>query len=109
MATDLTGKTAIVTGAAHGVGQAVARAFAEAGAKVMLCDANDHALAEAASDLEDHGERIARFACPLDDRLSAANLVAATLSTFDRVDILVNDLRTALAADFLEMGDREFR
>jgi len=48
---DLAGKTAFVTGAASGIGLGIATALSQAGVKVMLCDIEEAALAEALADL----------------------------------------------------------
>lgn len=107
MTLSIAGKVAIVTGAAHGIGHAIARHFADRGAWVMVCDSDEAALA---ADLGDkaHAEGALRwFAGDLRRRLAVNNLVAATLDAFDRIDILVNAHHVfgqtdPLAADALE-------
>ncbi len=85
------GRVAIVTGAAHGIGRALALAFAELGARVVGCDIRADELGET--------ERIAAAkgaafrAHPLDVADRAADLAMAreTLAALGRIDILVND------------------
>lgn len=89
----LTGKTAIVTSASQGIGLAIARRFLDEGASVMLADTDEKALDNADLDAEDG--RLARFHYQHLDRLSIANLVAATIDKFDRIDILVNGAHMA--------------
>jgi 7-alpha-hydroxysteroid dehydrogenase len=95
----LAGKTAIVTGAAHGVGLAIARKFADSGANVVMADIDDERLeAEAAALSRDDG-RVQAFACDLREKLSVTNLMATTVDSFERVDILVNASRQVLSSD----------
>lgn len=92
------GKTAIVTGAAHGIGLAIARHLIDAGANVMLADMDEAGLRdELGSDVEQ--ESVAYFAGDLRERLTLANLMSATLDNFDRLDILVNASRQVRASD----------
>lgn len=99
MSFSITGKTAIVTGAAKGIGLAVARHFLAKGANVMFADIDEPAL-EAAVGEEARAERAARmFAGDLRQKLTIANLLSATIDAFDRVDILVNASRRWATSD----------
>ncbi|MBJ3761316.1 SDR family oxidoreductase [Maribius pontilimi] len=106
MSFSIAGKTAIVTGAAHGVGFAVARHFIEAGANVMLCDMDEETLADEMGDLTDNDGGSARyFGGDLREKLTIANLLSATLDAFDRIDILVNASRQMVLSDPLDPED----
>jgi len=96
------GKTAIVTGAAHGVGLAIGRHLLNAGAKVMFADMDEDRLAE---EITPDADRAARFGGDLRERLTLANLMSATIDAFDRVDILVNASREVLASDPLDPAE----
>lgn len=98
----------IVTGAAAGVGLAAARQFLEAGARVMLADAQDKALDAAYEELSGNGAEVARFHHEVQDKLSVANLIAATLDAFDRIDVLVNDIRVSTPGSFLDLSPDDF-
>lgn len=87
----LDGKVALVTGASKGIGEAIARTLAEAGAKVMLSSRKQEALEAAASQID--GET-AVFAANAGDPEAAAACVAATVDSFGSVDILVNNAAT---------------
>lgn len=93
MSFSISGKTAIVTGAAKGIGLAAARHFLAKGANVMFADVDEAAL-EAEIGEEARTEGAARmFAGDLREKLTIANLLSATIDAFDRVDILVNASR----------------
>ncbi|MBX3506606.1 MAG: SDR family oxidoreductase [Parvibaculum sp.] len=105
----LSGKVAIVTGAANGIGRAIARAFAREGAKVVLADVDEEGGEKAAADIvADGGAAIFRY-CDVGQRLDVRNLVCATTDAYDRVDILVNNAGVvSKGGDFLTMEEEEF-
>ncbi len=104
MSFSIAGKTAVVTGAANGVGLAIARHFADKGANVMFADMDEGRLKdELGDDLESGNMRY--FACDLREKLSVANLLSATIDAFERVDILVNGSRQMAASDPLNPED----
>lgn len=99
MSFSISGKTAIVTGAAKGIGLAVARHFTAKGANVMFADIDEAAL-EAAVGEEARAEGAVRmFSGDLREKLTIANLLSATIDAFDRVDILVNASRRWMLSD----------
>ncbi len=94
MSISIAGKVAIVTGAANGVGLAIARHFVEQGAKVMFADMDEEGLRSEVGDLvDDEDGSVRAHAGDLRQRLTRANLLSATIEAFDRVDILVNASR----------------
>jgi 7-alpha-hydroxysteroid dehydrogenase len=105
MSFSITGKTAIVTGAAHGIGRAIARHFVDRGANVMFADMDEEALHDEIG-AEARGEGPVRlFGGDLRERLAVQNLIAATIDAYDRVDILVNAARAISQSDPLGVGD----
>ena len=104
MAFSISGKTAIVTGAANGIGLAVARTFADRGANVMCADMDEKRLIHELGDVTDEGN-IRYFAGDLRQRLTIANLASATIDAFDEVDILVNASRQVMETDALDPED----
>jgi NAD(P)-dependent dehydrogenase (short-subunit alcohol dehydrogenase family) len=96
MELDLTGKTAIVTGASKGIGEAIARAFAESGAQVMLTSRKQDQLDAAASRITESGAsgETATFAANAGEPEQAEACVQATVERFGTVDILVNNAAT---------------
>lgn len=105
MSFSIEGKTAIVTGAANGVGLAIARHFAERGANVMLADMDEDRLEKEFSALETDATAAQFFAGDLREKLTIANLLSATIDAFDRVDILVNASRQIAPSDPLNADD----
>ena len=83
----LEGKVALVTGAASGIGAAIAEAFAEKGVRLALCDLDEAGGAEMADRL---GRGARGFACNVASEESVAHCVDAVADAFGRIDILVN-------------------
>ncbi len=104
MTVSIAGKTAIVTGAAAGIGLAIARHFVDEGANVVLADMNEKRLKNGANELIEH-ERALFFTGDLRERLTVANLLSATIDAFDRVDILINAARAFVTSDPLDPAD----
>jgi len=97
-------KVAIVTGAAHGIGLAIARRYVAEGARVTLADV-DAAAGEAAARSLAH----ARFvATDVGDAGNAQNVVAETCHAFGDLDILVNNAGIIHGADFLDLTEADF-
>lgn len=115
MSFSISGKTAIVTGAANGVGLAIARHFAEQGANVVCADRDEAKLIEEFGENPEsengddaaaaEARNIRVFAGDLRTKLTIKNLISATIDAFDRVDILVNASRQVAASDPLDMSD----
>ena len=96
MAQELTGKVAIVTGASKGIGRAIATAFADGGAAVMLSSRKQDGLDEAAAAIRiaTPGAHVATHAANAGDPEQASACVDATLERFGALDILVNNAAT---------------
>jgi 2-dehydro-3-deoxy-D-gluconate 5-dehydrogenase len=88
---DLSGKVAVVTGAAQGFGFACARRLAEAGAAVVLADLREDRLHAAGARLTAAGRNVATTVADVSQEGDVAELVAAALAEFGRVDVLVNN------------------
>jgi 7-alpha-hydroxysteroid dehydrogenase len=105
MSFSVSGKTAIVTGAASGLGLAIARHFVDRGASVMFAD-SDEARLEAEVGEQSRAEGpIRMFAGDLCQKLTITNLLSATFEAFDRVDILINASRKVAVSDLLNPDD----
>jgi len=108
MAANISGKSVIVTGAANGVGLAIARLFVANGANVLLADMDEDKLEAEIEALDGAEGKATSFAGDLREKLTVNNLMAATIDAFDRVDILVNASRQVLPSDPLKAADDSF-
>lgn len=88
---DLSGRVAVVTGAARGLGHAIARGLAEHGASLAVVDRDADAAEQAAAALRADGHEASSFACDVSDEAQVRRTVAAALASFQRIDILVNN------------------
>ncbi len=108
MSFSIAGKTAIVTGGANGIGLAIGRHFADAGANVMFADMDEKRLAEELGEQADDSN-IRYFAGDLREKLTIANLLSATIDAFEQVDVLVNGARQVISSDPLDIEDDSVR
>ena len=88
---DFSGKVALVTGAASGMGLATAQAFAEAGAAVVLADFREDAVKISAQKLAGSGHRAIAVRCDVSDDLQVAAMVDYTVAEFGRLDAAFNN------------------
>lgn len=88
---DLTGRVAIVTGGASGLGFEMATGLAEAGANIVICSRKIERCKEAALHIESCGVKTLALRCDITDPTDVNAMVDSSLSTFGRIDILVNN------------------
>ena len=88
---DFTGRVALVTGAGAGMGLDTARAFATAGAAVVLADVNEGALRTATDELTAAGHQVLGVTCEVSDEDQVAALVERAVATFGRLDVAFNN------------------
>ena len=84
-------KVAIITGGAQGIGAGIARSFAKEGAAVVVADINKQKSDVLVSQITDASGRAIFVSCDVSDRDQVDTLLARTLETFGRLDILVNN------------------
>jgi NAD(P)-dependent dehydrogenase (short-subunit alcohol dehydrogenase family) len=84
-------KVALVTGAASGLGLATAKAFAEAGASVVLADWDGNEVQAAAKGLADQGHKTLAVRCDVSDDAQVEAMVNQTVATFGRLDAAYNN------------------
>lgn len=90
----LEGKVAIVTGASRGIGEAIARTYARAGASVVLASRKIEGLLEVQKKIEAEGGRALAVACHTGVSAQIEALVARAVDHFGKVDVLVNNAAT---------------
>jgi NAD(P)-dependent dehydrogenase (short-subunit alcohol dehydrogenase family) len=88
---DFTGQVALVTGASSGMGLTTARAFAEAGAAVVLIAHHEPALLAATDELQAAGHQVLGVTCDVADEAQVAAAVERTIATFGRLDMAFNN------------------
>jgi NAD(P)-dependent dehydrogenase (short-subunit alcohol dehydrogenase family) len=91
---DISGKVAIVTGGSRGIGEAIAKALAEHGAKVVVAARKIEALQAVADEIKQAGGDATAIACHAGHEEELNKLVAETVSRYGQVDILVNNAAT---------------
>jgi len=101
-------KVAIITGAGSGIGQATAIKFAQEGARVAVCDINEKAAQQAASDIEASGGQALAFRVDVCNKESIARMVAGVMKRWGRIDTLVNNAGIVQDAQFKKMTDDQF-
>lgn len=105
---DLKDRVTVITGAARGIGYACAERFIADGAKVVLADIDDKTGEDAVAKLADTDQSAIFVECDVGERLDVHNLVAETIDTFGRIDVLINNAAMLDTAPFLELEDEQF-
>lgn len=106
---DLTGRTALVTGSSQGLGFAMARGLAQAGAAVVLNGRDEAKLARAAAALQAEEVRVTTAAFDVTDGTAVAAAVAKLEAEFAPIDILVNNAGIQRRAPLAEMTEQQWR
>lgn len=91
---DLTGKVALITGASRGIGQAIAEAYAAAGASVVLASRKQNGVDEVAALINSQGGQALAVAAHTGEQTAVDALIQQAAETFGGVDILVNNAAT---------------
>ncbi|HEY5012477.1 MAG TPA: SDR family oxidoreductase [Acidimicrobiia bacterium] len=102
----LRGRVAIVSGAAVGIGRALALAFGRFGADVAICDRDEPHLEELATELRGGGSRVATGVLDVRDATSVGTFVEQVGVELGRLDVLVNNAGGGFAAAFVDVNDR---
>ena len=104
----LAGRTAVVTGAASGIGRGTAQALARRGCNLALADLNEEGLAETASLAGAHGVEISRHRLDVADREAVAAFPETVLAAHGRADLLFNNAGVAVGGTFEQIAEEDF-
>jgi len=104
----LAGKSAIITGAARGIGLAIAKRYVAEGAVVSLIDVNEEVGSSEAASLSAAGGQARFTPCDVGDKAQVDAMVADHVEAFGGVDILVNNAAIIHGADFLDLAEEDF-
>ncbi|GAA0957925.1 3-oxoacyl-ACP reductase FabG [Actinocorallia libanotica] len=105
----LEGRSAIITGAAQGIGLAIARVLAGAGARLVIGDIDAQAVKDAAEELEAGGATVLPVRCDVTDEDDVEVLVQACATEYGSVDVLVNNAGITRDATLRKMTAEQFR
>ena len=105
---NLAGKTAVVTGAASGIGRAISRSLARRGCHLVLADVNETGLAETAALAAGQGLRISTHRLDVADRQAVAAFPEVISASHPGVDILVNNAGVAIGGAFDQVAEADF-
>jgi meso-butanediol dehydrogenase/(S,S)-butanediol dehydrogenase/diacetyl reductase len=103
---DLSGRAIVVTGAARGIGAALARGLAAAGARVALADRDLDGVRQVAAGIG--GSAIA-LSVDVTDRNQVRAMVATTVAVFGRLDVIFNNAGIVETREFLELSEEDWR
>ncbi|MBC7780577.1 MAG: glucose 1-dehydrogenase [Proteobacteria bacterium] len=101
-------KVAVITGSARGIGQATALKFAREGAKVTVCDLTPELIEETVKMIRAAGGEALGAIVDVRDMSSIRKMVDQTLSTFGRIDVLVNNAGIVKDAQLKNMTEEQF-
>ena len=104
----LKGKTAIVTGASQGLGEAIAIGFAEAGADLVLTARNVEKLEELAGRLSEKGSKCLPVQTDVLNPDDIQDMVDQTMSEFGKIDILVNNAGINIVKPFVDLTEDDW-
>jgi 2-deoxy-D-gluconate 3-dehydrogenase len=105
---DLTGRTALVTGGAQGIGEGIAYRLAEAGARVVIADLDGEAAQSAAKHLLHLGYTASAVRADVAEEESVRAMVDHAVTSFGRIDILVNNAGIFPSIPMARMSSAEF-
>ncbi|HEX6375827.1 MAG TPA: SDR family NAD(P)-dependent oxidoreductase [Allosphingosinicella sp.] len=104
----LEGRTAVITGAASGIGRGTALALAKRGCNLAIADLNEAGLAETAALAEAQGVTVSRHRLDVADRDAVAAFPDIVLAAHGRVDLLFNNAGVAIGGTFEQVAEEDF-
>jgi NAD(P)-dependent dehydrogenase (short-subunit alcohol dehydrogenase family) len=105
---ELNGKVAVVIGGTSGIGLAIAKGMAEAGADVVPTSRRQDQVEAAAREIENRGRRSIRVTSDVGDRASLQSVLHESIKAFGKVDVLVNSAGRTKRAPTLDFGEEDW-
>ena len=102
------GRTAVITGAANGIGRAIAVSLARRGCHLALADIDEDGLACTAELTRAFGVRVSRHRLDVADRIAVADFPSVVAAEHDGVDVLVNNAGVAVGGTFEQVSEEDF-
>jgi gluconate 5-dehydrogenase len=106
---DLTGKVALITGGSYGIGMAIAKGFASAGAHIVFNDINQELVDKGIAGYKEAGLDVKGYICDVTDEHAVADLVSRIEKEIGVIDILVNNAGIIRRVPMIDMPAEEFR
>src|SRR5829696_8648562 len=104
----LSNRTAVVTGAAGGIGRAIAVSLARRGCHLALADIDEVGLSGTAEVIRDYGVRVSRHHLDVADRAAVAEFPHVVAAQHSCVDVLVNNAGVAVGGTFEQVAEEDF-
>ncbi len=105
---NLSGKIALVTGGAQGIGKEISKVFASAGSSLALCDVNQEVLDTTVSEIGSFGVECIGIKADVTNSGDVADVVAKTLDKYGRIDILINNAGITRDGLMLRMKEEDW-
>jgi short-subunit dehydrogenase len=105
---DFKNRVAVITGAAGGIGRAIAESLARRGCHLALADVNEEGLAETAQIAQTYGVKVSCHRLDVASREAVAALPAAVKAAHGRLDVLVNNAGVAVGGRFEDVAEKDF-
>lgn len=105
---DLSGKTAVVTGAGRGIGQAIALKLAEAGADIAVAELKEEFATETVEKVTALGRTVKAYAVDVSAFTAVHDMMASVHADFEHIDILVNNAGITKDTLLIRMGEEEW-
>lgn len=105
---ELRNEVAIITGAARGIGKAIAKEFSKEGAKVVISDIDIDNCELVGDEIKEEGGEVLTLECDVTNKKEVENLIKKTLKKFQKIDILVNCASEEVVKPFFEVTEQEW-
>lgn len=105
---ELTGKTAVVTGAGRGIGRAIALELAQAGADIAICDLDKETAESTGKEIEALGRKARWFCVNVTDTSAVDEMIKEVMADFGKIDILVNNAGITRDGLLMKMKDEDW-